>query len=78
MAAKRKYNWNELFKQDNILLEYGEDYHCSQSNMIQQIRNQASKRKLRIRINDLGNQIIIKVLRGDNEVYHTDMSAVTS
>lgn len=80
MAARKKYDWNALFAQQHSLLEYGVDYHCSQSNIIQSIRNEASKRKLRVRISDLNNQVIIKVV-GDNigdrsEVQHTDPPAV--
>lgn len=62
MPAHRKYDWNKLFERDQSLLERGEDYHCSQSNIIQQIRNEASKRGLRIKLNDLDDKIIVKVI----------------
>lgn len=68
MAARRKYDWDRLFEQDQVLLERGEDYNCSQSNIIQQIRNEASKRGLRIRLNDLDDRVIIKVLNRPHEV----------
>ncbi len=62
MAARRKYDWDRLFEQKSSLLERGEDYHCSQSNIIQQIRNEASKRKLNIKLSDLGDKVVIKVV----------------
>lgn len=62
MAARRKYDWNELFEQEHSLLKYGVDYHCSQSNIIQQIRNEASKRKLRVKLSDLGSSVLIQVV----------------
>lgn len=78
VAAKKKYNWDELFKRESSLLERWVDYSCSQSNMIQQIRNEASKRGLRIRISDLGTQIILKIVGGRDEVRDTTAVAITS
>lgn len=81
MAARRKYNWETLFKQECSLLEYGVDYHCSQSNIIQSIRNEASKRRLSVRITDLNNQVIIKVAGNKigeiHEVQYTDPPTVS-
>lgn len=77
MAARRKYDWNRLFEQEYSLLEFGEDYHCSQSNIIQQIRNEASKRKLSLRLSDLGNQVVVKVLGAKCAVQHTDTLTFT-
>lgn len=76
MAARKKYNWDELFKRGRSLLEAGIDYHCSQSNICQQIRNEASKRKVSVRLSDLGNQVVIAVLGAKDEVRDTDTSAV--
>lgn len=76
MAAHRKYDWEELFKQEQSLLERGEDYHCSQSNIIQQIRNEASKRRLRVKIVDMDNKVVIRVLRSKDEVHSTNTTAV--
>jgi hypothetical protein len=68
MSARRKYDWDGLFNQEFALLEKDIDYHCSQSNIIQQIRNEASKRRLRVRITDSNNQVIIRVLGAKCEV----------
>ena len=72
MAARRKYDWDRLFEQQQSLLERGEDYHCSQSNIIQQIRNEASKRGLRIRLTDLDDRVVIKVMSGRPQIVNTD------
>ncbi len=68
MAARRKYDWDKLFEQEHSLLEMGQDYHCSQSCIIQSIRNEASKRRLRVRITDLMNRVVIRVVRDRVEV----------
>lgn len=61
MAAKRKYKWREWFDQREFILTQGEHYHCSQSTMAQVVRNNASKRGLRVRVMDTGQQIEVKV-----------------
>ncbi len=76
MAARKKYDWDELFKQEYSLLEHGIDYQCSQSNIIQQIRNEASRRKLSVRITDMSGQVIIRVLENRREIPDTDKTAV--
>ncbi len=72
MAARRKYDWDRLFEQHQSLLERGEDYHCSQSNIIQQIRNEASKRGLRIRLTDLDDRVVIKVISSRPQIVSID------
>ena len=79
MAAKKKYDWDKLFSREvNELsvLEGGVDYECSQANMIQMLRNEACKRKVRVRLSDLGDQIIVRILGAKREVRHTDKVAV--
>lgn len=75
MAAKRKYSWEEWFGRERTTLVHGIDYHCSQSTMVATVRNNASKRKLRVRINDLGNSITMEVV---GEILHTDKATVAS
>lgn len=62
MAAKQKYKWDEWFGEPRTLLVRWQDYQCSQSTMAQIIRNNAWRRRLRVRITDLGNGLVIEVL----------------
>ncbi len=81
MAAK-KYLWDDLFKRARTVLLRGDDYDCSQSTMSQQIRNEASKRGLPVKIRDEGMALVVEVQLGrrlkekKGEVPHTDPSAV--
>ncbi len=62
--AHRKYNWEDWFSRAEVIIVYGVDYHCSQSTMVQTIRNEASKRGLRVSVIDAGNEIYIGVRHG--------------
>lgn len=57
MPARRKYNWEEWFGQDSFTLVRGVDYHCSQSAMVQNIRNKAVKLGVRVNLEDAGDRI---------------------
>ena len=74
MPAMRKYDWEGLFKRQRTKLVRGIDYKCSQSSMAGSIRNEASKRRLRIRLIDEGESITVEVV---GAVPHTDKVAVT-
>lgn len=73
MAARRKYSWEKWFDTPRTTLRRGVDYHCSQSTMAQTVRNNASRRNIRIKLEDTGESIIIEVV-GENT--HTDKTAV--
>ncbi len=75
MAAKRKYRWEEWFAAPRTVLVRGVDYHCSQSALCGTIRNNASRRGLRVRLTDTGNTVIIEVM---GAVYHPDPTPVAS
>jgi len=75
MGANRKYRWEQWFDRPITVLVRGTDYHCSQSTMVGMIRNNASRRGVRVRIVDTENLIIIKVA---NAVQHTDQVGITS
>lgn len=77
MSAKRKYPWDDWFGQPITVLVRGEDYHCSQSTMVQTIRNNASRRGLRVRVveDDDCRAIRLEVL---GEVQHTDRATVAN
>ena len=78
MAAHRKYNWEEwlLGKESIVVLLGGLDYSCSQSTMVQMIRNEASERGVRVRIIDRRDSILIQRLKLRNEILHTDQTTV--
>jgi hypothetical protein len=61
MAAHRKYPWEQWFGRPSTVLVRGIDYQCSQSTMVQTIRNNASARGLRVQPTDKGTEILIEV-----------------
>ena len=66
---KRKYNWEGLFEQEEVVrIAHGIDYHCSQSTMVGQIRNEASKRGKRVRVIDEGRSITVEVIHARQTV----------
>ena len=79
MAAKRKYPWERWFAQARTIVVRGIDYECSQSAMVQAIRNNASTRGVSIRVRDVGHAIVIE--RGgetNGKVLHPDQTPVHS
>lgn len=72
---RRKYAWEDWFSRPCTVLLRGIHYDCSQSTMVQSIRNNASMRKVRVRITDRNNHIIVEVL---NDVLHSNKATVTS
>lgn len=62
MAAKRKYDWETWFSRKSTVLVKGVDYTCSQSAMVQSIRNNAYLRGAHVRPIDLDDRIEIVVL----------------
>lgn len=73
----KMYCWEQWFSRRFTLLVSGRDYYCSQSSMAQSVRNNASTRRLRVSVTDLGYGIIIEVRgRVRSEVPHTDQAPV--
>lgn len=75
----RKYPWEEWFSNKITVLVRGEDYDCSQSTMIQMIRNKASQVGLKLKVVDTDTEIVIVVMgrREESEISHTDQTPVT-
>ena len=59
---KRKYPWEKWFGDGFAVVMRGVDYHCSQSIMVQIIRNRASSLGLKLNIVDTGTEIILTVV----------------
>ncbi len=74
MAAFRKYPWEEWFAKLRMTLVQGIDYHCSQSSMAQSIRNNASRRGLKVRLQDIGDAIMVQVVGTNCAFPHTDQT----
>lgn len=78
---KRIYPWEQWFARPRCLITYGIDYQCAQSSMTQMIRNNASKRGLRVRLTDCGTEIMIEVVAprsNADAVPRTDRAAVVA
>ena len=70
MPAQRKYNWEKWFGRTGVTeLVRGKDYFCTQSAMIQQIRNAAHRRRVKVRPIDCNDSIKIEV---ENAICSTD------
>lgn len=62
---QRKYQWEEWFGRPCTVLLRGIHYNCSQSAMCQSIRNNASRRGVRVSLVDTGTEIILEVKGGE-------------
>ena len=78
--ASRMYPWEEWFNKPHTVLRRGVHYHVSQSIMHQMIRNNASKRGIRVRLIDTDDEIIINVVgvidRKNYEVHYPDTTTI--
>lgn len=63
MAAKRIYSWDDWFSLDAFVVRRGDDFSCSMSAMSQQIRDAASVRGLSVHLDDIEDEIMVKVRR---------------
>lgn len=77
---QRKYHWDEWFSKPRTVLLRNVHYDCSQSTMVQSIRNEASTRGLRVKILDCtsGTEIVFEVTgrRKPDEVPSTNKASV--
>lgn len=76
---QRKYPWEEWFGSKITVLVRGEDYDCSQSTMVQIIRNRASLEGIKVKIIDTDTEIIIVVLgrRDEGAISRPNKAPVT-
>ena len=58
---RRKYPWEKWFGRSRTVILRGVHYRCSQSAMVQTIRNNASQRGVRVRVTDTDTEITIEV-----------------
>ncbi len=58
-----KYPWDDWFARTKFLLVQGEDYNCGSATMVQQVRNQASRRGVGVDVahDIVNNDILVKV-----------------
>lgn len=70
---KRQYLWEQWFGQRRAVLLRGVHYRCSQSSMCQAIRNEACRRRLRVRLTDGGTEVILEVV---GAIPRTDTPAI--
>lgn len=77
-VMQRKYPWEEWFKEKITVIVRGEDYDCSQSSMVQSIRNRATLDGLKVKVIDTDTEIIIVVMgRREDEVPCTATAPIT-
>ena len=62
IGHRRKYPWEAWFGQPRTVIKYGVDYKLSQTMMYITIRNNASLRGLRIRLEDTRDGFIIETI----------------
>lgn len=77
----KKYPWKKWMSGGVTAITRGIDYHCSQSTMVQMIRNKASLLGLKLSIHDTGAQIYFSVVGkrgGNSEVPHTNSPPLVS
>lgn len=58
---RKKYPWELWFSKPRTVILRGVHYHCSQSAMVQTIRNNASQRRILVSITDTDTEIVIEV-----------------
>jgi len=60
---KRLYDWSSLFTRARFTLVRGRDYTCSQSSIVQQVRNAATQQEppARVKIRDEGTRVVVEV-----------------
>lgn len=73
MSGIAKYRWADWLSNPRTVLVRGKDYHTSQSTMTAMIRNAASHRRVRVRLKDCGDSIVIEVV---GEIYDTDKTRI--
>jgi hypothetical protein len=63
MARPRKYDWDDWFNRSFTVLIRGRDYRCSQSSMVQQVRNAALKMGVMVSVIDGGDRVTLVLPR---------------
>ena len=63
-VRQRLYNWEYWFSRSRTVLLRGVDYRCSQSTMVQIVRNNASRMGILVSIKDTETELVIEVRSG--------------
>lgn len=61
-----KYKWSTWFKKDVFVLEKGIDFDIGMGSMHQQIRNNATQRKLKVSIHECSKGFIVQVTKRED------------
>lgn len=61
----QKYDWGTWFARTVLYLRKGRDYECDTVAMAQQVRNEAVKRRLKVRISETAAGLRVVVLLPD-------------
>lgn len=62
-SNRQIYDWDRWFSLASVCLRRCREYNCSQSAMVQQIRNVASARGIRVEVEDCGDCVWIRTER---------------
>ncbi len=57
------YSWDKWFSHNRFTLLKGRHYRCSNSGMVQQLRNQAVQRGVKVTITDLDSRLVVEILQ---------------
>ena len=60
------YDWDSLFKSAKFVLQFDIDYICSQAALVQQVRNRAVQRGIKVSIKDNGDSVEVTVVSRAN------------
>jgi hypothetical protein len=60
-GRRRLYDWDGWFAMGLFTLQHGTHYTCSQSAIVQQVRNAACERDMQVETVDEGNQVVVRV-----------------
>lgn len=64
---KKIYDWPRIFAGKQATLRKNRDYTCSQSSMVQAVRNRATKEGVKVRVVDKGNAVIVEVQDAEDQ-----------
>lgn len=62
------YDWDDWFRRRAFVLRQGQEYDCAVSAMVQQVRNAATARGLKVSVlEEPGGEIIVAVHEGERD-----------
>jgi hypothetical protein len=62
-VPKRRYDWDDWLSKRKFTLRRGVHYDCTQSSIVQQVRNAATARGVAVRPSDEGDRVVVFVER---------------